>query len=425
MFIVPPFQVPDEGDHWFRAWALTDGQLTADRQGMITLPGEFSRAVDLYARLVSDVHVLPVSLEGQAGFSNYEDLFDGQGSSTRIRVVSRVASYGPVGYLPQAAGIGLGRLVGATPLACFYLARLGNLLASIALLFFAIRLAPFGKQLFVLLALMPMTMFELASVSCDALTISGAMFFTALVLWASRHSMMRRVDVAVVLAASALLLNVKPGYEALVLLILLLRPAQLGGRMRYLAFVAANVLVVVGVFLTVLLLTSTEGRVQTGGSIQTQLLFILEQPLGFLGIIWSNLRDNLLDWTLQSIGILGWFTIALPPATYLVVLLGGFGSFVGVREEVDLAPGQRALLAAAGVGVFLSIAIALYAFLQPTGIEHVSIQGRYLAPVWLLLLLSGYGIKFAQRHMGRLLTVSILLFVMVQNLQTLISVYHR
>ena len=106
--------------------------------------------------------------------------------------------------------------------------------------------------------------------------------------------------------------------------------------MRYLAFVAANVLVVVGVFLTVLLLTSTEGRVQTGGSIQTQLLFILEQPLGFLGIIWSNLRDNLLDWTLQSIGILGWFTVALPPATYLVVLLGGFGSFV--RHEGGSRP---------------------------------------------------------------------------------------
>ena len=88
--------------------------------------------------------------------------------------------YGWVGYLPQAAGIGLGRLVGASPLVCFYLARLANLFAAVALLFFAIRLAPFGKQLFVLIALLPMTMFELASVSCDALTISGAIFFTAL-----------------------------------------------------------------------------------------------------------------------------------------------------------------------------------------------------------------------------------------------------
>jgi hypothetical protein len=38
VFLVPPLQVPDEGVHWFRAWALTDGQLTADREGTLTLP---------------------------------------------------------------------------------------------------------------------------------------------------------------------------------------------------------------------------------------------------------------------------------------------------------------------------------------------------------------------------------------------------
>ena len=50
----------------------------------------------------------------------------------------------------------------------------------------------------------------------------------------------------------------KPGYWALVLLVLLIRPAQLGGRTRYMAFVAANALVVVGVFLIVFLLTASD-----------------------------------------------------------------------------------------------------------------------------------------------------------------------
>jgi len=225
---------PDEGDQLgFGHGALTDGQLTADNQGMITLPASFARTADLYTRLVA-VGALPVSLEGQAGFSGYEDLFNSPGPSGTVSVASRVASYGPVGYLPQAVGIGLGRLLGASPLTCFYLARLGNLLAAVALLFFAIRLAPFGKQLFMLVGLLPMTMFELASLSCDALTISGAMFFTALLLWASKRVTLRRVDVrARGWRRSALLLNVKPGYWALVLLVLLIRPAQLGGRIRY------------------------------------------------------------------------------------------------------------------------------------------------------------------------------------------------
>ena len=424
VFLVPPLQVPDEGDHWFRAWALTEGQLTADRQGVITLPGVFARTVDLYTGLVSNDRVFPPSLEGRAGFSGYEDLFDRGGTSGRVRVFSRVASYGPVSYLPQAAGIGLGRLVGVTPLACFYLARLANLLAAVALFFFAIRLAPFGKQLFVLVGLLPMTMFELASVSCDALTISGAVFFTALLLWASRRAILRRVDVALVWSAAALLLNVKPGYWALILLALLVRPAQLGGRTRYVAFVAGMAVVVVGVFLIVFLVTATDTRVQEVGGPQAQLVFILRQPLGFLGILSSNLQSTLLDWTLESIGILGWFTIALPTASYLLVALGGLGFFFRMKEDVDLELRRRALLAAVAVAVFLTMAVALYAFLEPAGSEHLSIQGRYLAPVWLLLLLSVYGIRFARRQLGRFFTIGVLLAIMVQNIQTLISAYH-
>lgn len=424
VFLVPPLQVPDEGDHWFRAWALTDGQLTADKQGMVTLPASFARTADLYTRVVA-AGALPVSLEGQAGFAGYEDLFNSPGPSGTVRVASRVARYGPVGYLPQAVGVGLGRLVGAPPLTCFYLARLANLLAAVALLFFAIRLAPFGKQLFALVALLPMTMFELASVSCDALTISGAMFFTALLLWESKRVTLRRVDVALVLAASALFLNVKPGYWALVLLVLLIRPAQLGGRIRYVAFVAANAVVVVGVFLIIFLLTSTDAQVQAVGAPQAQLLFILHQPLGFLGILWSNVQNDLFEWIFESIGALGWCKIILPPAFYLFVLVTGPMFLIRTRdEEVGLQLRSRALLAAVGVAVFVTMAVALYAFLSPTGSGELSVQGRYLAPVWLLLLLSAYGIRFAQKHLGQLFVVGVLLVMMVQNLDTLISYYH-
>jgi len=74
--------------------------------------------------------------------------------------------------------------------------------------------------------------------------------------------------------------------------------------------------------------------------------------------------------------------------------------------------------------VFLTLAVALYAFLEPTGSERVFFQGRYLAPVWLLLLLSAYGIPFVQRHRGVPLLVGVLLVMMVQNLHTLISYYH-
>jgi hypothetical protein len=422
VFIVPPLQVPDEGDHWFRAWALTDGQLAADPEGRLELPGTFANAVGFYTGAISDTRVLPASLVGLPGFTGYEDLFNGEGSGSPVTVVSRVGFYGPVGYLPQAAGIGLGRLVGASPLVCFYLARLANLLAAIALLFFAIRLAPFGKQLFVLIALLPMTMFELASVSCDALTISGAIFFTAFVLWAATRPTLRRGDVALLIAAAAVLLNIKPGYGALVLLVLLLRPAQLGGLARYLAFVVGTVLVVLGVSAITYLATGAAVRAGTAAGTSGQLAFVLGQPLGFAETLWSNLQNNLLTWTLQSIGVLGWFTVALPAALYLFVLLAGFAFFIGMAEKVSLRFWQRILMAAVGVATFVTIAVALYVFL-PKSDGQISFQGRYLAPVWLLLLLSAYGLRFSRIRLGNVPMIGVLLVIMVVNLQTLMSSY--
>jgi len=424
VFVVPPLQVPDEEAHWFRAWAMTEGQLTADRDGMLTLPAAFGRIDDLYTGLAATVGYLPVSLDGQPGFSGYGDLFNAPAPPGTVNVVSRVANYSPVGYLPQAVGIGIGRLFGASPLTCFYLARLANLLVAVTLLFFAIRLAPFGKQLYALIALLPMTMFELASVSCDALTLSGAIFFTALVLWASQREQLRAPDVALIVSAAAVLLTVKPGYWALVLLVLLVRPPQLGGRGRYWAFAAGSAAAVAGTALLIFALSSTTAQPGATAGPRAQLTFMAHQPLGFARILWDNLQNGLLDWTLGTIGTLGWLTIAVPQTFSLFILVAGLVFFMGMEEETGLQPWRRALLAAVGVAVFLTLAVALYAFLEPAGSQQVFFQGRYLAPVWLLLMLSAYGVRFVHTHRRIVFIIGVFLVIMVENLRALVSAYH-
>ena len=131
-----------------------------------------------------------------------------------------------------------------------------------------------------------------------------------------------------------------------------------------------------------------------------------------------------MKWTLESIGVLGWLTVALPTALYLFVLVAGFAFFVGMEEKVGLRVWQRTLLTATGVAVFVTMAIALYVFLPMINGE-LFFQGRYLAPVWLLLLLSAYGIRFTRRRLDCLAMIGVLLVMMVVNLQTLVSFYGR
>jgi uncharacterized membrane protein len=401
---------------------MTDGQLTTNPAGAVTLPGSFARIAGLYTGLISNTQVLPPSLKGQPGFTGYDDLFNDTASSDAIEVGSRAANYGPIGYLPQAVGVGVGRLMGASPLACFYLARLANLFAAVLLLFFAIRLAPFAKQLVMLLALLPMTMFQLASVSPDATTISGAFLFTSLLLWASTRPALRGLDIALVIAAAAVFLDIKPGYGALALLVLLLRPSQLGGRGRLLALLAATVFVVAGVTLLTYLLTGGAARAEADIGARDQLILVLREPFEFLAILWSNLQNHLLKWTLESIGVLGWLTVALPTALYVFVLIAGIAFFFGRQEQVGLLTRQRMLLAAVAAATFVSMAIVLSVYL-PIVNGEIGFQGRYLAPVWLLVLLSAYGIRFARWRLDALAMIGMLLVIMVVNLQTLVTTY--
>ena len=88
----------------------------------------------------------------------------------------------PISYLPQSLGMRLGKALDLGPLTLLYLGRGANLIASLLVILLAIRAAPVFKWVFVLIALMPMAVFEMASVSADAFTNAIALLFTAMIL---------------------------------------------------------------------------------------------------------------------------------------------------------------------------------------------------------------------------------------------------
>ena len=81
------------------------------------------------------------------------------------------ALYSPVVYVPQAVGLALGRLARMPLLDVYYLGRLLNLVASVALCYWT-----------ALIALCPMFLFEQASFSADSLTCALAAAFCGAVL---------------------------------------------------------------------------------------------------------------------------------------------------------------------------------------------------------------------------------------------------
>src|SRR6185369_10885035 len=88
----------------------------------------------------------------------------------------------PVPYLPQALAALVGRELRLPVLSLFYLCRLTNLLASLAIAWVAVRVAPLYRWLFALLALDPMALFLRSSLSADAPIDAVALLLVAAVL---------------------------------------------------------------------------------------------------------------------------------------------------------------------------------------------------------------------------------------------------
>lgn len=176
VFFTPFFQVPDEIQHFDRAYQVSEFHIKATKQtAQNNLYGGLIPASVIFVshtptptfnyRSVIDLRHTPLnpSLQYETGFDN-------------------TAANSPVAYLPQALGIGLARSVRSGPIYIFYIGRLFNIIIWVILMYLAIRITPFGKWVFFIVGLNPQALTLAASLSPDATQISLISLLVAIIL---------------------------------------------------------------------------------------------------------------------------------------------------------------------------------------------------------------------------------------------------
>jgi len=129
----------------------------------------------------------------------------------------------------------LGKLVNCSPIVLIYLGRLANLLMYIFIIFWAIKITPIQKWVFLLLALMPMTLYLAASLSADCFTIAIsiltiAMFFKLAFDPGKTHVNNR--DICILIALAILMALTKQIYLLLMFLFFIIPPDKFKNRRR-------------------------------------------------------------------------------------------------------------------------------------------------------------------------------------------------
>ena len=300
--------------------------------------------------------------------------------------------YAPPLLFPQAMVMRyLGRSLQLPALTDFYAVRLIGLLCYLALTWLSVRIIPFGKWIFAILATSPVAILQAATISADAISNGIAfLFISASLAIAHKKEIHWREWISLAILFLILFwgkLNITP---LAILPILLLKPSQFKTRFGYVALLVTAI----GFFLLEVTgwnliaysrLSTAVGKADPLG----QLVFILANPIKSSGIlvndIWTKGFRYLRDW----IAIYGYAYWPVPTWTYYLYTAGLFAALFLKEKDVEMDKRSRSALGIVFIITYLGTILSMYVTFNPVGNNRIDgVQGRYFITVMPLLFLT-------------------------------------
>lgn len=427
--VITPFSVPDEAAHIDTAYRVSNQILGVEDIGI--KDAIYKRACDIYP---------DSGLKKTIDVENYRWLYDDWSGAERDR--SRRLTYAgdvtpnanSLYLLLPAISITVGRILGMGFLPMVYLARTVNLLFMAWMIYQALKKLPFGKSLFCVIALLPITLQQIASCSYDALIIGISFLYVSYCVFAIySKAKLEKIDILVILITAVMLGMCKGGvYTPLYLLgvwAFIKRgyidlPQKKGTQIACIAVAAGVILIgIIGVIF--IIRQPLDAHSLRNGSYP--LAYLIQHPWETFRILENSLYRSVHTYFNHLLGEgLGYFQIHLKfilPIGYIVL----FATAMICNEKYPYTvntPNKWVFLAAAGLSA-LAVNMAFLITNTAFGDKVIGgVQGRYFMPVlWLLLISmrSGRVVNKRKRYgkivtMGYALGIAAVMQVIIETL---------
>ncbi len=177
---VLPMRVPDEREHFFRSYEISQLHLISE-----TSADGLSSGCRIF-----EGNLQPLSVERSARLDDVKEALDIHldDKNPQKYCFRNQALYAPTNFLPQALGIALSRIFTDRAVALMYAGKFFNFAFLGLMLFFSIRLLPRYKLLYSVILLLPINLQQFVSISADGMSMASVALLVSFVFYLRYHS---------------------------------------------------------------------------------------------------------------------------------------------------------------------------------------------------------------------------------------------
>lgn len=398
--LTPPMCTPDENAHFMNAYSISRGDVFPE-----IVDGNIGRYVDedvlnfknKYTGLVDG------KLEEKYTFNNYYlDSWLKQDTAKEVFYANSLTTISPVGYIFSSMGMAIGDLLlpdGASlPYNLLLFARIFNLAFYITCIYIAIKITPYFKNTMLLIALMPMSIFQASSINYDAILIPSCILLFSICLkliCSEENYIINKKDIIAVIVSTFFIVGIKQAYIPYLLLLFAIPMTRFGGKNNYIKSIFITAFTGIIAFIPwVLMQLASRNYVNPNSYYKTEQINYLFNNLEMIPEIIVNTFEKFKGFYLSGFyGKLGQLDTNFPVPIiilffiflFIVIVIDGMNS-----KKVKIGPIVICIFAT--VICVSAIIFSMYTGwtsrpeIAGIGVNYVTgIQGRYFIPLCLFL----------------------------------------
>lgn len=412
VFIVPPFQSPDEDSHFKKAYQVSKGKLYPEVKKNVIgnyFPTEMLNYIKTKTKYIGNrdkKYKYSEMVLDQYTKLNYEE---------RKFTSYSTVSVTPIAYLVPATGIIFSKicakifdLESINTAYMLYFARFFSIIFMSFIMYLSIKITPVFKRTFAVFGLIPMVIFLGSVISYDSLLISLTTLALSIILKITYDDKLKKVPnnyIITLILIGVVLLNVKGLYFLLYILLFLIPVKKVGNIKKMTRIALIIILSILAITLVIKIPFLLLPKIKTDVNYASkQLNFVIHNPIKYSGILIDNIINQRFFQLSSIVGVFGLIDTYNPFViicfTYMWLIMVSISD--GVCDKIKINGKFKILLIIYILFIIISVYSAMYINWTPAinghkiGEADISgVQGRYFLPILLpiLLLFSNKKIK--------------------------------